>query len=83
MKIFEIEDTSKMQGDLFTNFDKPTSFNVLINGKVWCKDGEPMVFRSDGDARRAANAVSKKYNKITQVVPAGKIPPSTRTRRRR
>ena len=43
-------------------------FNVLVNGKVWKKNGVPVNFLSRESAERAANTITKTYNKVTQVI---------------
>ena len=49
---------------------KPLKFHVLINGKVWKKNGSPVEFTSHGKAATAATSIKNRYNKVTQVVPA-------------
>lgn len=50
--------------------NKPKRFHVLINGKVWKKNGEPVEFTSQGSAQRAADTIRTRRNITTQVVPA-------------
>lgn len=42
---------------------------VLINGKVWKRDGKPIEFDTQGKAQSAADTITARYQKVTQVVP--------------
>lgn len=48
----------------------PQMFHVLVNGKVWKKEGQPVEFTDQGKAAKAATTISNRYNKVTQVIPA-------------
>lgn len=48
---------------------KPQKFYVMINGKIWKKDGKPVDFTSHEAAKRTADTITARYNKVTQVVP--------------
>jgi hypothetical protein len=44
------------------------NFNVMINGKVWKKEGNPVLFTTHNEALSAANSIMNRYQKATQVV---------------
>lgn len=45
-------------------------FHVLVNGRIWKKNGAPVEFTSPGSAQKAADTIRNRYRKATQVVPA-------------
>lgn len=45
-------------------------FHILVNGKVWKKDGKPVEFTNQGKAAKAADTIKNRYNRVTQVIPA-------------
>lgn len=47
-----------------------TKFHVLVNGRVWKKNGSPVEFTSPESAQRAADTIRNRYQKATQIVPA-------------
>lgn len=63
---------TEIQQDMF---DKPKSpylgeFHVMINGKIWKKDGKPVSFATFDSATKSADSIMVRYQKATQVVPA-------------
>lgn len=48
--------------------NKPEMFNIMINGKIWMKNGRPIEL-SRGPAQKAADSITAKYNRTTQIVP--------------
>ena len=48
---------------------QPTDFNVMINGKIWKRNGEPVLFKDHASALRAADKITASRNITTQVVP--------------
>ena len=45
-------------------------FNILIDGKLWKRNGLPVEFDTRETANRARNTISTKYGKIAQVIPS-------------
>ena len=50
--------------------DHHEEFNILVNGRLWKKNGKPVVFKSFSAADKAVTTISLKYNKTAQVVKA-------------
>jgi hypothetical protein len=44
-------------------------FSVMINGKTWKRNGEPVLFKDHAAALRAADKITADRNITTQVVP--------------
>lgn len=44
-------------------------YNVLVNGKVWCRNGIPIEFNDIQSASKSADTIKNRYNKVTQVKP--------------
>ena len=47
----------------------PVQFAVMINGKIWKRKGEPVLFPDHATALRAADKITADRNITTQVVP--------------
>lgn len=45
-----------------------SKYAVYINGKLWKKDGKLVSFDNIESANKAADRITAKYNKTTQVV---------------
>jgi hypothetical protein len=79
MKLFELfegkvkdfvinrEFDPKYRPDLFK-----TKYGVMVSGKVWKKDGEPVSFPTKAQAEKAADTIMNRRNIATQVVPLKK-----------
>lgn len=77
MKISELFEGRVKQMAYDREFDnthsrEPVGFNVMINGKIWTKNGEPVHFKDHSSALHAANTITAKRNITTQVVPIKK-----------
>ena len=46
----------------------PVNFTVMINGKMWKRNGEPILFKDHTTAINAANKITAARNVTTQVV---------------
>lgn len=46
----------------------PRKFHVLINGRVWKKNGEVVSFTTHENAQKSADTIMNRYGKATQVV---------------
>lgn len=42
---------------------------ILINGKIWKKEGKPVEFNNLESAKKSANTIKNRYLKTTQIVP--------------
>lgn len=51
---------------------KPAEFNVMINGKIWRRNGVAVPFKDYAAALRAANKITADRNITTQVVQSKK-----------
>lgn len=49
---------------------KPVEFNVMINGKVWRRNGVAVPFKDYSTALRAADKITADRNITTQVIQA-------------
>jgi hypothetical protein len=47
---------------------KSSKFNIMINGKIWKKNGIPVEFSSQELVDRAVDTITKRYNKTAQPV---------------
>ena len=47
----------------------PQQFKVMVNGRVWLRDGKPVTFNSHSSATKAADTISSRKNITTQVLP--------------
>lgn len=45
-------------------------YYVMINGKIWKRDGKPIEFDTQPLAQKSADTIMSRYQKATQVVPA-------------
>ncbi len=45
-------------------------WNVMVNGKIWKRDGVPVIFRTKDAAEKVAGTIMARYQKATQVLPA-------------
>ncbi len=45
------------------------AYAVMVNSKVWKKDGIPVKFATKSSAIRAINTIAAKHGKIAQVIP--------------
>jgi hypothetical protein len=61
---------SESQGELF---DKKVYY-VMINGKIWKRDGEPVEFTSFKSADQAALSIIQNHGKAAQVIDPTKYP---------
>ena len=50
-------------------------FTVMINGKTWKRNGEPVLFKDHAAALKAADRITATRNITTQVVPVRKKGP--------
>lgn len=66
MRLTEIQQT------LFPEPKKPHlgNWNVMINGKIWKKEGSPVTFSTYNAAEKVADTIMARYQKATQVIPA-------------
>ena len=62
-------DINRQESDPAKPTVKDKRFCVMINGKIWLKNGKPVDFPSKDLATRAADTIRQKYNKVTQVIP--------------
>lgn len=46
------------------------NWNVMVNGKIWMRDGVPVEFRTRDAAQKVADTIMSRYQKATQVLPA-------------
>lgn len=44
-------------------------FGILINGKLWKKDGKTVIFNNESTAKKSANSITLRRDITTQVVP--------------
>ena len=63
MKVKDIDKPRQL--DLFDTPDRP--YMVLINGKLWRKNGVPVEFPNYLRASKAAETIFMKYGKMAQV----------------
>lgn len=71
MKIKEITEGKVKNAAIVGEYDKlysPTTYCILINGKVWKKDGKPVSFNNHSSASRAADKITATRNITTQVI---------------
>jgi hypothetical protein len=47
----------------------PLTFNILVDGKVWKKNGIPVEFKNRESAQGTADTITGRYNKTTQIAP--------------
>lgn len=47
-------------------------YSIMINGKLWKKEGIPVSYKSYDVALNVANGITKRKNITTQVVPLTK-----------
>lgn len=44
-------------------------YNILIDGKLWIKNGSPVEFHSIESAKKAVKTIALKFGKTSQIVP--------------
>lgn len=75
MRLEELTENKLEQARYNAQFDKqmstkPAIFNVMVNGKIWKRNGIPVPFKDYAAARSAADKITANRNITTQVVPA-------------
>ena len=45
------------------------NWNVMVNGKIWTKNGAPVEFPTRSAAQKVADTIMARYQKATQVIP--------------
>lgn len=72
MRLYEIINEGRLKNhEIDKDFNRiPIDFNVMINGKIWCRNGEPVLFKDHAAALRAADKITADRNITTQVVPS-------------
>ncbi len=74
MKLIELTEGRVKNAAIDAEFDKSQQrilgWNVLINGKLWVKDGKPVFFKERDSANRAVTAIAQGRGRAAQVVPA-------------
>jgi len=48
--------------------DQLDEFNILVDGKLWKRNGVPVPFYDIKSARKAVDGIKIKYGKIAQIV---------------
>ena len=70
MRLYELFEGKLKNLQIDKDFDRvPMDFTVMVNGKTWKRNGEPVVFRDHASALRAADKITADRNITTQVVP--------------
>jgi len=75
MRLFELISEGYWKNkQIDMNFDKsssnqPVDFTIMINGKTWKRNGEPILFKDHATALSAADRITATRNITTQVVP--------------
>lgn len=72
MKLYELFNEGKVKNDAidraFDTSNKKARFAIMINGKLWLKNGTPVHFNDYASALKSANSITAKKNITTQVV---------------
>lgn len=71
MKLTDLHEGKVKNAAIDREFDrsqKPASFGVLINGKLWKREGKAVPFTDRAAALKAADKITATKNITTQVV---------------
>lgn len=66
--------SSLKEDDQLDLFADNKTYHVMINGKLWKRDGKPVEFNGFDSAEKAVIAIIDKYGKPAQVIDPERYP---------
>jgi len=72
MKLYEIIVEGYWKNkEIDAPFDRPElpTFVIMVNGKIWKKNGKPVIVKTHSTALKIADKITATKNVTTQVIP--------------